>query len=182
MNNNLNKNFELLANYNRWMNENIYHVVTKLDPESLYQDLGAYFGSIGGTLNHIMIADIIWLKRFLSHPREFSALTSLAKLPDPGSLDQILHRNLNQLAHARKNLDQTLIELCQELNDPDLNVSLTYQNTKGITFSKPFGALVQHLFNHQTHHRGQVTTLLSQCGLDPGVTDLLAIIPEQEQL
>ncbi|MGB5706904.1 MAG: DinB family protein [Arenicellales bacterium] len=182
MNNDLNINFELLANYNRWMNENIYHVATKLDPETLYQDLGAYFSSIGGTLNHIMVADIIWLKRFLSHPSEFSALTSVAKLPAPGSLNQILHRNLNQLTRARKNLDQTLIELCQELNHQDLNVSLTYQNTKGITFSKPFSALVQHLFNHQTHHRGQVTTLFSQCGLNPGVTDLLAIIPEQEQL
>jgi uncharacterized damage-inducible protein DinB len=182
VNNDLNKNFELLANYNRWMNENIYQVATKLDPETLYQDLGAYFGSIGGTLNHIMIADIIWLKRFLNHPSKFSALAWVAKLPDPDSLDQILHRNLNQLTHARKNLDQTLIELCQELNHQDLNVSLTYQNTKGITFSKPFGALVQHLFNHQTHHRGQVTTLFSQCGLDPGVTDMLAIIPAQELL
>lgn len=78
---------------------------------------------------------------------------------------------------ARQALDQVIIEFINELNEDDCLSILSYQSTKGEVFNKPFFMLLQHLFNHHTHHRGQVTTLLSQIGIDIGETDLLILIP-----
>ena len=69
-------------------------------------------------------------------------------------------------------------QFINELQEIDLSQSLTYTNTKGVSFSKPFSQLLLHLFNHQTHHRGQVTTLLNQMTIDIGETDLLMLIDD----
>ena len=172
--------FQMLAAYNRWMNEKVYDAVCKIDSTSLFQDRGAYFKSIGGTLNHILVADIIWLKRYSNHDSEFQTLFPLDRFENPATLDQILHRDLQRLTPVRKQVDQILIDFCDEMIETDLKQSLTYENTRGVTFTGPFDALILHLFNHQTHHRGQVTTLLMQSGIDVGVTDLLEIIPTIE--
>ncbi|MGI9315779.1 MAG: DinB family protein [bacterium] len=168
---------QLMAQYNRWMNNNILLEVSNLDPDAVYQDLGAFFKSIGGTLNHILVGDIIWLKRYMDHSTTFSSLTALSKFEQPQALDQLLHQDISRLAQSREEVDRILVDLCDEVTDYDLDQSLTYKNTGGEIFSRPFGALMLHLFNHQTHHRGQITTLLNQSGVDPGVTDLLKIIP-----
>jgi len=76
-------------------------------------------------------------------------------------------------------MDSVIKEFADELTDSVLSTSLTYTNTKGERFSKNFGHLVQHFFNHQTHHRGQISTLLNQAGIDLGVTDLLVGIPNE---
>ena len=83
---------------------------------------------------------------------------------------------------ARVRMDQVIIDFTIELREKDLSEVLRYSNTKGKQFNKQFGFLVLHFFNHQTHHRGQITTLLNQIKADVGVTDLLAIIPESEKL
>ena len=97
----------------------------------------------------------------------------------PAALSQVLYRDLSALFDVRKQLDATIVAWAGELTLADLDHVLEYRNTKGDPKRKLFGSLVLHLFNHQTHHRGQATTLLSQAGLDVGVTDLLALIPEQ---
>ncbi len=82
------------------------------------------------------------------------------------------------MREARRCIDQMILSLCSELNETDLEHWLSYNNSKGLPFHKNFGSLLQHLFNHQTHHRGQVSTLLYQQGIDVGVTDLLMKIDE----
>jgi len=82
------------------------------------------------------------------------------------------------LSEKRAKLDLAIVAWTSELTEPDLKMHLTYHNTKGVAFSRVFGSLILHLFNHQTHHRGQVTTLLFQSGVDVGVTDLHALIPD----
>ena len=171
--------FELMARYNRWMNQKIFAAVAKIPPERLFQDRGAFFGSIGGTLNHILVGDIIWIKRFLNHPTRFQALLPISSFDTPTSLDQRLYQDLDSLVHARRKVDQILIDLCNELAGSDLDHNLNYCNTRGECFTRPFDALLLHLFNHHTHHRGQITTLLSQLKIDPGVTDLLELIPTE---
>ncbi len=167
---------QLLARYNQVMNQQIYETVAQLPAEELEIDRGAFFRSISGTLNHIYVADIIWLQRFTMHPANYVALRAIAQLERPDALSKIVHTDFTELSSARKNLDQTILAWTKEIAESDLQYLLTYHNMKREQGIKKFGFLILHLFNHQTHHRGQATTLLSQLGLDVGVTDLLAII------
>ena len=166
-----------MSRYNQWMNDKIYSSAGQLSDDALTKNQGAFFKSILGTLNHIMVGDLIWLKRFADHPATHPALDYVREIETPASLDQILYNDLSQLDDKRKRLDQVIIDWGKQLTDDELGSTLTYHNTKGEAAIKNFGSLILHLFNHQTHHRGQLTTLLSQNGLDVGETDLLAIIP-----
>lgn len=172
--------FALMAEYNRWMNANLYQVAADLPAAELAKNRGAFFGSINGTLNHVMVGDIIWLRRFAAHPLGLSSLEPVRELPAITSLSQVLHRDFAALREARESLDAVIIALAAEATDAHYDAALVYRNTRGTEFRRRFGYLVQHFFNHQTHHRGQVTTLLTQLGLDPGVTDLLALIPDAD--
>jgi uncharacterized damage-inducible protein DinB len=169
-----------MASYNQWMNAKLYATTATLSSDKIVEDSGAFFGSILGTLNHILIADTAWLKRFSHHAHSFASLSQVADLPIPTRLDEILHNDFAQLTIARQLLDDTIIHFCDELTEDILLQPLTYNNMKGQRFTKPFHFLLQHFFNHQTHHRGQTTTLLFQKGVDVGVTDLLAITPDIE--
>lgn len=172
--------FELLASYNQWMNAKVYEAAGHLSASEVSRNRGAFFGSILGTLNHITVGDTLWLKRFAIHPASQSTLRQVAELPDPASLDQILFGSLDALAEHRAWLDEQIIGWMAGLTEHDLNGILTYRNTKGVAASKRYSSLILHFFNHQTHHRGQVSTLLSQAGVDVGMTDLIALIPEQD--
>lgn len=169
----------MMASYNQWMNMKLYEVAGKLSPKELAADRNAFFGSILATLNHITVADTIWLKRFAMHPANHAALDPVRQLPLPGSFDTILFRNLGAMDKQRKLLDEVMTEWAAALTEEDLRHVLHYKNSKGVPAQKRLSGLVMHLFNHQTHHRGQVATLLSQVSLDLGVTDLLALIPNE---
>ncbi len=175
----LKDHFELLAIYNQWMNSKVYECAGHLTAKDLTTDRQAFFGSILGTLNHILVGDTIWLKRFATHPSCLSSLREVAELPRPTSLDQIVFDDLGRLSEHRAWLDQMIVSWAAELSESDLDFVLAYRNSKGVPANKRFSSLVLHFFNHQTHHRGQVSTLLSQAGEDIGVTDLLAQIPEE---
>lgn len=129
-------------------------------------DRQAFFGSILATLNHIVVADIIWLKRFTDHPAKHSELEIIRSLSKPQSLDQMLFDDFSELSKHRKVLDGVIVNWANVLTDDELNQVLHYANTKGIPGDKKSFNLLMHFFNHQTHHRGQVTTLLSQVGVD----------------
>lgn len=167
----------LMAEYNRWMNDRLYEAAARLDAAALAADRGAFFGSILGTLNHIAAADTIWLHRFARHEAGFATLEALADFPQPTSLRQPLADDLAGLARHRRALDELIERWVAGLRTEHLAAPLAYANMAGVRTSRPFGALLLHFFNHQTHHRGQVTTLLFQAGVDVGVTDLLALIP-----
>ena len=175
----LKDHFELLSIYNQWMNSKLYEAASQLSDTELATDRGAFFGSILGTLNHIMVGDIIWLKRLANHPACVSLLRETAGIKQPTRLDQMLFKDLGRLSQQRTRLDSIIINWMAGLSEDDLNVVLTYHNTQGIAANKRYSSLVYHFFNHQTHHRGQVSTLLLQAGVDIGVTDLLALIPDE---
>jgi uncharacterized damage-inducible protein DinB len=170
------EHLRLLSRYNQWMNDKLYNTAAKLPIDELAKDRGAFFGSLLGTLNHIMVADIIWLQRFSCHPAQHPALDEIRSMQKPQALAQTLLDDFAALSAERQRLDATIISWCGQLDAPDLNHKLAYHNMKGEAAVKNFGSLMLHFFNHQTHHRGQATTLLSQQGLDVGATDLLALI------
>lgn len=173
----LSSQYQLMAQYNRWMNERILAACAALPDNELRENVGAFFGSLLGTLNHTLVGDIIWLQRFANHPRHYIALRDIAREPPLTQLDQRLHNEFSTLSRARTDLDQIIVALARDFEDDDFDKRLSYTDTSGTPHAKAFGPLVQHFFNHQTHHRGQITTLLSQRGIDVGVTDLLALIP-----
>lgn len=167
----------LMADYNQWMNQKIYEVVGTLSPENLHEDKGAFFGSIFATLNHICVGDTLWLKRFSPVLQRFQSFKPIMDLATPEALDQFVANNFNDLKDRRQLLDEILLEVTSLLTDEQLLEPINYTNSKGVAGSKTLFNLLMHLFNHQTHHRGQVTTLLSQSGLDVGITDLVFIQP-----
>jgi uncharacterized damage-inducible protein DinB len=177
---NLAEHVRLMANYNQAINTQIYTTASKLSAAELSLDRQAFFGSILGTLNHILVGDIIWLKRFAQHPANYAVLEMVRSLPQPTGLAQLLIEDFGELRQQRQRLDAAIVNWAEVVTDAELNYVLHYTNTKGIPGNKCFFSLIMHFFNHQTHHRGQVTTLLSQMSLDIGVTDLLNFIPHAE--
>lgn len=174
----LTQQFILLAEYNQRMNQRQFAAAAKLSETELNKDNGAFFKSVLDTLNHIFIGDIIWLKRFAAHPACQYALEPITRFNQPTSLDAILSSDLSELLEQRKKVDQIIVDWLHELDPNIMGDCIRYQNIKGIWFNKPLVSLVNHLFQHQTHHRGQVTTLLSQYGIDFGETDLIEMIAE----
>lgn len=150
-----------LAKYNHWMNQKIYGICAEIPTAKRNEDLGAFFKSIHGTLNHILVGDRIWLGRFTQDP--FTA-----------KLDQILYSDFEQLRQERDRTDQQILTWAQHLSPEWLEAPFTYTTTTAPirSVTRPAWLLSTHFFNHQTHHRGQLTTLLNQLGYDLGVTDL----------
>ncbi len=170
----------LMAEYNAWMNAKLYATAARLPAEEIARDRGAFFGSILGTLNHLVVADTIWLKRFAEHPARHAALEPLRQTPMPQRLNEWPFADFAELRAHRERMDATIRSWAAALSEDDLSTPLRYANTRGDLFVRDTFALLMHFFNHQTHHRGQITTLLSQAGEDVGVTDLLALIPVNE--
>ncbi len=170
--------FALLAQYNASMNDKLYAAAARLSPGELAQQRGAFFGSLIGTMNHIVAADTIWLQRFARHPADFAAVQPVLAMATPAGLSATFSDDLALLRAQRSRLDAIIIDLIGEVTHDDLAQVLHYQNIKGAQFHKRFGSVLLHFFNHQTHHRGQASTLLTQAGVDIGVTDLLVAIPD----
>ena len=166
----------LLARYNQWMNRKLYDAAGTLSDADLLLNRQAFFGSILGTLNHLVLGDNVWLKRFALHPAGYPSLSQLDTFATPADLKHLAFADIRTLAAHRAWLDQLIIDWAHTVQEPDLDHRLHYHNMRGMAADKPFFSLLVHFFNHQTHHRGQVTTLLSQAGLDVGDTDLLALI------
>ena len=172
--------FALMASYNQWMNEKLYEAAAKLPEAELTAHRGAFFGSLTATLNHLVIADTIWLQRFTRHPAPFRALDAVRVLPTPAALTADEQPALPLLFERRRLLDAVIKEWIDEISDADYEQVVQYRTMKGVPGTKRLANLLLHFFNHQTHHRGQATTLLSQAGVDVGVTDLLVLIPNDE--
>jgi uncharacterized damage-inducible protein DinB len=169
----------LMASYNQWMNARLYQAAGRLSAQELAADRGAFFKSVLGTLNHIVVGDTVWLQRFATHPARYAALEPVRQLAAPASLDQILFADFAALSAHRGMLDEVIRRWAAEVKEEHLGHLLEYRNLQRIPGRRRFGSLVMHFFNHQTHHRGQAGTLLHQAGHDVGVTDLLTLIPNE---
>ncbi len=163
-----------LARYNRWMNEKVYAVASRLEDEDRKRDRGAFFKSIHATLNHLLVGDRVWMGRFTGAKLEEGFI-------GPGgirSIDQELYASFADLRSERARTDSEIERWAAELTAENLAGTLRFVR-RGVTFECPLWWAVAHMFNHETHHRGQVTTLLMQAGHDPGVTDLFAMFLEE---
>jgi len=173
------EHLRLMAAYNSVMNARLIALVTPLSDEALLENRGAFFGSILGTLNHLVVADLMWLNRFRPQPYG-QMLAPIDALPRPKALADLLYPTPAGLKPVREILDDLYIRFIDQLTDADIASPLSYKSATGGAFTKTAGLLLSHVFNHQTHHRGQITTLLSQMGLDIGITDLAPLVPNIE--
>jgi uncharacterized damage-inducible protein DinB len=172
-------NFQFLARYNGWINERLYAAGGSLPDEERRRERGAFFGSIHRTLNHILWADRLWLQRFAAQGVDFPALRSGGfELPQPPVYGVVLYENWDELRERRFALDAAIEGWLREMPASFLVCTMRYANMKGVDREHAAWKSLTHFFNHQTHHRGQVTTLLSQAGVDVGITDLIALAQE----
>jgi uncharacterized damage-inducible protein DinB len=167
--------YRTMARYNRWMNDKLYAASATLSDQERKRDRGAFFKSIHGTLNHVLLGDSIWLSRFKQDPHVLPQRADGQPI-EIVSLAQEVYESFDALTHARRHLDARIEAWIVSLDEDTLASELTYKTvTQGVQ-SSPFWASLSHFFNHQTHHRGQVTTLLTQAGVDVGVTDLIMMV------
>jgi uncharacterized damage-inducible protein DinB len=143
------------------MNQKVYAVCAGIDDAERRRDRGAFFRSVHGTLNHLLFGDRIWMGRFTGRAYAYAPM------------GEDLYADFEELRAAREAMDEDIIAWSAGLTEAGLREDLSWTSgVDGVTRSRPRWLLASHLFNHQTHHRGQLTTLLTQLGHDVGPTDL----------
>jgi uncharacterized damage-inducible protein DinB len=156
----LKAHFDQFAAYNRWANRRVYADAVTLPDDVRKRGAGLFFGSLHGTLNHMLVADYIWMRRFTGEG------------PPPHPLNHILHEDFDALRAAREAEDERIFAFVTGTDDYDRVIS--YQNSTGRTFNQAIGPALAHFFNHQAHHRGQVHAGLTMAGIrEPQSLDLL---------
>lgn len=156
----------VLARYNAWANHKLYGAVEALPDADRRADRGVFFRSLMGTLNHLLVVDRLWLARFTGAP--VPALR----------LDSVLHEDFDALRAARGEQDTGLITYVDGLDAAALGSSFTYAPAAGGRYVAQLGPALDHLFNHQTHHRGQCHAVLTGLGAGAPALDLMAFYNE----
>lgn len=161
------QHFPLMARFNEWANARLYDCVARL-PESDYRrDAGVFFGSIHATLNHLLLVDRLWCARIAGAEHGFK------------SLSQILYDDFESLRAARVAEDAKIVAQVDGLAPADLTRPVPYRRMIGSGLEEArIGHILATLFNHQTHHRGHVTAVVSQCGVEPPALDVIFFLDE----
>jgi uncharacterized damage-inducible protein DinB len=142
--------YRTFAAYNHWANERVYGAAAQLTDAEYRADRGAFFKSMHGTLNHLLVGDRIWMRRFTGEGEA------------PNKLDAILYEDFDSLRAARRAEDKRILQWIEGLDDAALGRSFSYRSlTNPANITQPFESALDHFFNHQTHHRGQAHCLLS---------------------
>lgn len=153
--------FQTLARYNLWANRRVLNACAGLSREAYEKARPSFFGSIHKTLNHILVADCIWLGRF-------------ENISDaPQTLDAPLTKNFEQMTTARTSEDRRILSFVDSLDDERVNKVFHYKDLKGAPHAVPMTFCLAHFFNHHTHHRGQVHGMLSAEGVNPPPLDII---------
>lgn len=154
---------QMMARYNGWQNRSIYSAASSISEVARQQDRGAFFGSIHGTLSHLLWGDTLWMSRFDGWDApEGRGPLCVGPLED-----------WDNLATARQLADDRILEWAARVSGDDLTGNLSwFSGAMGRDFSKPRAMLVVQMFNHQTHHRGQVHAMLTAAGAKPDDTDI----------
>jgi uncharacterized damage-inducible protein DinB len=152
-----------LARYNRWQNDSLYAAAAKLSDTERRADRGAFFKSLHGTLNHLLWADRMWLSRLAGDPSPQGTPDSSAAFLD----------DFAAMTTDRAACDARLAQWAETLTEDWLRAEFAWRSTINVEMRQPGWVVVVHVFNHQTHHRGQAHALLTAAGVDPGVTDFI---------
>ena len=156
------QHFMMFAAYNAWANRRLHDAASELTDEEFRRDVGAFFGSLMGTLNHLVAADRIWMKRFTGEG------------DPPASLDAIIEPDLTKLRALREAEDRRIIDWIGQLSPEAIAGRFTYMTVTDMrTVSQRLSPALDHFFNHQTHHRGQAHMILTVLGRPSVPLDLV---------
>ncbi|PKI15951.1 DinB family protein [Colwellia sp. 12G3] len=174
----LTKNFRMMALYNQRINVQLMDSCLALSIDLLEKETHSFFPNIINYWNHILFGDLILVGRLALN--EIANLTpqDLSTFPTPQSPKDIYCSKLSELAVLRGQVDELIIQYCLNLSEADCDKFIAYTTTEGDSVTKAVADVTQHLFNHQAHHRGQLTCVLSQYGVDYGCMDLPVIVSE----
>ena len=162
--------FVMMAKYNAWANARLFRMAGALRDDLYRKQVGAYFKSLHGTLNHLLVADRIWMRR----------LTGEGDQPD--RLSTILFDDLPSLRAARVEEDSRIIGFVQGLEERDFEEVCDYRTLNGTPQRQRRREILAHLFNHEAHHRGQAHAILTVLGVsEPDPLDLLIMLREASQ-
>jgi uncharacterized damage-inducible protein DinB len=154
-----------MARYNQWQNQSLYGAAATLTEAERRDHRGAFFGSIHATLNHLVWADMRWMQRFAGTPAP-----SVSTIEDSVAL----YPHWADLAAARVAFDDTIVAWANGLDQTWLDGTLTWRPaSQSHDLMKPRALCVIHMFNHQTHHRGQIHAMLTAAGAQPADTDIV---------
>jgi len=157
--------YQSFAQYNQIMNQRIFEICAGISDTERKQDRGAFFKSIHSTLDHIIFGDRAWMNRLADKNYKLAAIGS------------DLFDDFEGMAEVRISLDVDICQWTAELSEEWLLADMTWTTMlDGSVRTQPRWLLTSHMFNHQTHHRGQLSTLLNQAGYDVGITDLPRLV------
>jgi len=160
----------MMAGYNQWANARLMEDCGRLDEGLYHKDLGAYYNSIHGTLDHVLLVDMIWLVRLHGEGETYD------------TFDMQLTESFEDYARERRTVDERLLAFVEQATEADLMRTILYRTIRNpVVMEQPVGSALVHVFNHQTHHRGQIHAFLTMHGLAPQPLDLLYFQRESGQ-
>src|SRR5262245_21354942 len=162
--------FPLMARFNQWANARLYDTVARLPDKEYRADRNLFFGSIHRTLNHLMVVDRLWTRRIDGEPHGIA------------SLDMVLYDSLADLRAAREEEDRRLVRQVDALEQTDARKPIKYRRIIGAGEAETrCDHILITLFNHQTHHRGQVHAALTQSDVEPPPLDVIYFLDEMPE-
>jgi len=168
----------MMAKYNERVNEQLLTHCQELSDEQLLANTHSFFPTIMAYWNHILFGDLIILGRLANNNIANLASNDFDRLPTAKSVHDVFCENMNDIILLRKQVDALINQYCDHLTNEACQSVISYQSTEGENITIKVGDITQHLFNHQTHHRGQLTCILSQLGVDYGCMDLPVLVRE----
>lgn len=160
--------FRILAQYNIWATQRLCESLKAVSDDDFNKDVGLYFKSIVGTLNHLLLGEhYLWYSRFKQGISPAIALNTMIQTKKTALLDELQEKSKNW------------IEFLEQLDEKTLNADLTYKRVSGQQLTLPYAATLMHVFNHGTHHRGQITAAMTGLGYTCPELDLVYMLVEQ---
>lgn len=165
------QNLILLAEYNIWATQRLAQILDQVSEDDFHKDIGLFFKSLVGTLNHLLIGEhYIWYPRFTAGISPARALSEIIE-PNPQlCIQQLVEKSYNWVVYIKT------------LSNAQLKAKLHYQRANGETLSLPFTATLMHIFNHGTHHRGQISAGLTMLGYSCLEIDLVNLLAERSRV
>lgn len=168
----------MMSLYNQRMNTQLMGICLLLPKELLEKQTHSFFPNIISYWNHILFGDLILIGRLALSEIANLSPQDMAIYPTPKSPQDLYYHSLSEITVTRKKLDELIVQYCLNLTEADCEKYITYTTTENDLITKALADITQHIFNHQAHHRGQLTCVLSQFGVDYGCMDLPVVVAE----
>jgi uncharacterized damage-inducible protein DinB len=165
--------FQLLSKYNAKADAQMMGVLEKLSPEQISKDVKSFYGSILGLLNHVLVSDTLWLKRFRTQFPDLAVINPKLPTFNMESWKDIIWPSLAGLKPLRIAVDEAIVQACDLLTEKQYASIMSYKNWDGKEVQKTTWLVLLHMFNHQTHNRGQIAMILDQMGVENDYSGML---------